>query len=78
MSADTEEAAMDLFGALLTPGDQKARMDSLLYGSEHEAAMRAAKRIGQIALAKSGAISERALWRSRKTCRAGMASRWRG
>src|SRR4051794_3199270 len=53
MSSDTEEIAMDLFGALLTPGDQKARMDSLLYGSEHEAAMRAAKRIGQLALAKA-------------------------
>jgi soluble lytic murein transglycosylase len=53
MSADTEETAMDLFGALLTPGDQKARMDSMLYGSEHEAAMRAAKRVGQVALAKA-------------------------
>ena len=53
MSSDTEETAMDLFGALLTPGDQKARMDSLLYGSEHEAALRAAKRIGQVALAKA-------------------------
>jgi soluble lytic murein transglycosylase len=40
MSADTEETAMDLFGALLSPGDQKARMDSMLYGSEHEAALR--------------------------------------
>jgi soluble lytic murein transglycosylase len=53
MSADTEEAALDLFGALLTPGDQKARMDSMLYGSEQEAGMRAAKRIGQVALAKA-------------------------
>jgi soluble lytic murein transglycosylase len=53
MSADTEETAMDLFGALLTAGDQKARMDSMLYGSEHEAAMRAAKRVGQVALAKA-------------------------
>jgi soluble lytic murein transglycosylase len=44
---------MDLFGALLTPGDHKARMDSMLYGSEHEAAMRAAKRVGQIELAKA-------------------------
>jgi soluble lytic murein transglycosylase len=35
MSEDTESAALDLFGALLTPGDHKARMDSLLYGSEH-------------------------------------------
>src|ERR1700704_6470696 len=54
MSSDTEETAMDLFGGLLPPGDQKARMDSLLYGSEHEAALRAAKRLGsnQVALAK--------------------------
>ena len=55
MSEDTESTALDLFGALLTPGDQKARMDLLLYGSEHEAAMRAAKRLGsnQVALAKA-------------------------
>jgi soluble lytic murein transglycosylase len=53
MSADTEDTAMDLFGALLSPGDQKARMDSMLYGSEHEAALRAAKRVGQVALAKA-------------------------
>jgi soluble lytic murein transglycosylase len=53
MSSDTEETALDLFGALLTPGDQKARMDSMLYGSEQEAGMRAAKRIGQVALAKA-------------------------
>ena len=46
MSEDTENTALDLFGALLTPGDQKARMDLLLYGSEHEAALRAAKRLG--------------------------------
>ena len=55
MSEDTENAAIDLFGALLTPGDQKARMDSLLYGSDRDAAMRAAKRLGagHIALAKA-------------------------
>jgi soluble lytic murein transglycosylase len=55
MSEDTESTALDLFGALLTPGDQKARMDLMLYGSEHEAAMRAAKRLdaGQVALAKA-------------------------
>ena len=55
MSEDTESAALDLFGALLTPGDHKARMDFLLYGSEHEAALRAAKRLGasQVALAKA-------------------------
>ena len=55
MSEDTETTALDLFGALLTPGDQKARMDFMLYGSEHEAALRAAKRLGasQVALAKA-------------------------
>ena len=55
MSEDTESAALDLFGALITPGDHKARMDLLLYGSEQEAAMRAAKRLGanQVALAKA-------------------------
>ncbi len=55
MSEDTENTALDLFGALLTPGDHKARMDRLLYGSEHEAALRAAKRLGdgQLVLAKA-------------------------
>jgi soluble lytic murein transglycosylase len=55
MSEDTESTALDLFGALLTPGDHKARMDLLLYGSEHDAALRAAKRLGagQVALAKA-------------------------
>jgi peptidoglycan lytic transglycosylase len=55
MSEDTENAALDLFGALITPGDHKARMDLLLYGSEHEAALRAAKRLGsgEVALAKA-------------------------
>jgi soluble lytic murein transglycosylase len=55
MSEDTESTALDLFGALLTPGDHKARMDRFLYGSEHEAALRAAKRLGagQVALAKA-------------------------
>lgn len=51
MSGDTEEAALDLFGSLLTPGDQKARMDLLLYGSETDAALRAAKRLGSGSMA---------------------------
>ena len=61
MSEDTESTALDLFGALLTPGDHKARMDLLLYGSEHEAALRAAKRLGanQVALAKARIASYR-------------------
>jgi len=56
MSEDTENAALDQFGALLTPGDQKARMDAFLYTTENEAAaMRAAKRLGSgyVALAKA-------------------------
>jgi soluble lytic murein transglycosylase len=55
MSEDTENTALELFGALLTPGDHKARMDLLLYGTEHDAALRAAKRLGsgQVALAKA-------------------------
>ena len=55
ISEDTENAALDLFGALLTPGDHKARMDFMLYGSEQDAALRAAKRLGanQVALAKA-------------------------
>src|SRR5579871_6079668 len=55
MSEDTENNALDLFGALITPGDHKARMDLFLYGSEHEIALRAAKRLGsgEVALAKA-------------------------
>jgi soluble lytic murein transglycosylase len=55
MSEDTENTALDMFGALLTPGDQKARMDQLLYGNEYDSALRAAKRLGsdQVALAKA-------------------------
>ena len=55
MSEETENNALDLFGALLTPGDQKARMDLFLYGSESEIALRAAKRLGggEVALAKA-------------------------
>ncbi|QOZ52816.1 lytic transglycosylase domain-containing protein [Bradyrhizobium sp. CCBAU 53338] len=61
MSEDTENNALDQFGALLTPGDQKARMDALLYGSEHEAALRAAKRLGAgyVALARARIASFR-------------------
>lgn len=55
MSEETEGNALDMFGALITPGDHKARMDTLLYGSEHEAALRAARRLGAgyVALAKA-------------------------
>jgi soluble lytic murein transglycosylase len=55
ISADTESNALELFGALITPGDHKARMDFLLYGRDTEAALRAAKRLGanHVALAKA-------------------------
>ena len=61
MSEDTESTALDMFGALLTPGDHKARMDLFLYGSEHEIALRAAKRLGadHVALAKARIASYR-------------------
>ncbi len=55
MSEETENNALDMFGALLSGGDHKARMDTLLYGSEQEAALRAARRLGAgyVALAKA-------------------------
>jgi len=55
MSEETENNVLDQFGALLSGGDHKARMDTLLYGSEHEAALRAARRLGSghVALAKA-------------------------
>ncbi|MDB5655357.1 MAG: Lytic transglycosylase, catalytic, partial [Tardiphaga sp.] len=53
ISGDVETLALDLFGAFLSGGDHKARMDLLLYGSDTDAALRAAKRLGggQVALA---------------------------
>jgi soluble lytic murein transglycosylase len=62
MSEDTESNVLDMFGALLTAGDHKARMDTLLYGTENEAAgMRAAKRLGSghVALAKARVAATR-------------------
>jgi soluble lytic murein transglycosylase len=56
MSEDTESTALDMFGALLTGADHKARMDTLLYSSEQQAGgMREAKRLGAgyVALAKA-------------------------
>ena len=46
MSRDTETAALELFGGLLTPGDHKARMDYLLFTNDHDGAQRAAQRLG--------------------------------
>jgi soluble lytic murein transglycosylase len=56
MGEDTESTALDMFGALLTGADHKARMDTLLYGSEQQAGgMREARRLGAgyVALAKA-------------------------
>jgi soluble lytic murein transglycosylase len=62
MSEDTESSALDMFGAFLTAGDHKARMEALLYGTENEAAgTRAAKRLGSghVALAKARIAANR-------------------
>lgn len=55
MTGAMESAALDEFGALLSAGDHKARMDLLLYSSDHDSALRAAKRLGagHMALAKA-------------------------
>lgn len=62
MSEDTENAALEMFAPLLSPGDQKARMDNFAYTTENEAAaMRAAKRLGAgyVALVKARIASVR-------------------
>jgi soluble lytic murein transglycosylase len=62
MSEDTENAALEMFGPLITPGDQKARMDNFAYTTENEAAaMRAARRLGAgyVALVKARLASVR-------------------
>ncbi|WP_420133223.1 lytic transglycosylase domain-containing protein [Rhodopseudomonas sp.] len=55
MSAANETTAIEMFGALLTPSDHKARMDAFLYGNDNEPGLRAAKRLGaaQFALGKA-------------------------
>jgi len=62
MSEDTESSVLDMFGAFLTAGDHKTRMDALLYGTDNEAGgMRAAKRLGSghLALAKARIAANR-------------------
>ncbi len=55
MTAALESAALDRFGPLLAPGDHKARMDMLCYGSDSDGALRAARRLGAgyVALARA-------------------------
>jgi len=61
LSGDTESAALDMFGALLSGGDHKARMDYALYANDAEIALRAARRLGPgyVALAKAHLAANR-------------------
>lgn len=55
LSGDTETAALDQFGAFISGGDHKARMDYALYANDAEIALRAAHRLGPeyVTLAKA-------------------------
>jgi soluble lytic murein transglycosylase len=46
MTRDTEAAALDQFGALLTAGDHKARLDFLAFTDDTAGALRSAERLG--------------------------------
>ncbi len=46
MTRDTETAALDQFGALLTAGDHKARLDFLAFTDDTAGAVRSAERLG--------------------------------
>ncbi|MEW6640003.1 MAG: transglycosylase SLT domain-containing protein [Pseudomonadota bacterium] len=61
MSGDTEATALDLFGALLSGGDHKARIDFALYANDADTALRAAQRLGSayVALARARLASNR-------------------
>ncbi|WP_347263988.1 transglycosylase SLT domain-containing protein [Nitrobacter sp.] len=61
MSAAVEGKALEMFGALITPSDHKARMDFMLYGEDRDAGMRAAQRLGKSheALAKARIAADR-------------------
>ncbi|MEZ5889069.1 MAG: lytic transglycosylase domain-containing protein [Xanthobacteraceae bacterium] len=50
-SRDVESEARDIFGGLITPGDDKARMDRRIYEDDIDAAQRAATRLGAVELA---------------------------
>lgn len=61
LSGDTESAALDMFGALISGGDHRARMDYALYANDAEIALRAAHRLGAgyVALAKAHLAANR-------------------
>ena len=46
LSHELEQQLLQTFGGLITPADEKARMDRRLYANENEAGMRAAERLG--------------------------------
>jgi soluble lytic murein transglycosylase len=50
-SAQLEEQARQMFAGLITPGDDKARMDARLYAEDDEAGMRAASHLDAVELA---------------------------
>jgi soluble lytic murein transglycosylase len=51
MSADLEKKVLENYSEFLSKDDHKARMERSLYAGENEAAMRAARRLGDAALA---------------------------
>ncbi|MBR1219895.1 lytic transglycosylase domain-containing protein [Bradyrhizobium sp. U87765 SZCCT0131] len=61
MSGDTEATALDMFGAFISGGDHKARMDWALYANDADTALRAAQRLGAayVALARARLASNR-------------------
>ena len=62
LGADMERQVLDTFGALLSGGDHKARMDRRLYADDTEAALRAAQRLdaSQVAIVRAhAAVSDK-------------------
>ncbi len=62
LTADMERQVLDTFGALLSGGDHKARMDRRLYADDSDAALRAAQRLGasQVAIVRAhAAVSDK-------------------
>ncbi|WP_253706970.1 transglycosylase SLT domain-containing protein [Bradyrhizobium sp. WD16] len=61
MTSDTEAAALNQFGAMISAGDHKARMDYFLYANDAEISLRAANRLGAgyVAFAKARLAANR-------------------
>ena len=55
LTREAEEQVLETFGALITPADEKARMNGKLYANENDAGLRAAVRLGGVepAIAKA-------------------------